>query len=163
MIRVIERCPTGALRYRRKDGGPEEQPPEINSAEVCADGPLYLCGRLRLTFPTGETVEETRVALCRCGHSADKPFCDNSHADKGFRDSGVIVESRLKSPVATGPEVLDISFAKNGPILIRGQVELRASDGTSQNGSGGALCRCGRSSGKPFCDGTHVSSGFVAE
>lgn len=163
LVRVIEQCPTGALRYRRKDGGPEEEPPGTNTAEICADGPMYLSGRLRLTLASGEVVEETRMALCRCGGSSDKPFCDNSHGQEGFSDPGVIVENRLKEGGEVETGVLEISLAKNGPILIRGQLELRSVDGAIQRGNKGALCRCGLSAGKPFCDGTHAEGGFVAD
>lgn len=82
---VIARCPTGALHFERRDGGPAEAPPGANVVTVAADGPLYLRGDLRLVSPAGEVVlSDTRLALCRCGASADKPFCDGSHRRIGF-------------------------------------------------------------------------------
>ena len=162
LMRTIERCPTGALHYRRTDGV-EEQPKATNTVRIEADGPLYVTGRLRIALPGGETLDETRAALCRCGHSKDKPFCDNSHLEAGFTDAGTIVENRLKPAEGGEAEALEISPAANGPILVRGPVEILSSDGTSADGASCALCRCGGSANKPFCDGTHNSNGFEAD
>ena len=55
-----------------------------------------------------------------------------------------------------------ITAARNGPYLVRGPIQLEDADGT-ELGAGGdvvALCRCGRSANKPFCDGTHGKVGF---
>lgn len=44
------------------------------------NGPLYLRGKIRLLGPGNRLIrEDTRVALCRCDHSKNKPFCDGSH------------------------------------------------------------------------------------
>jgi CDGSH-type Zn-finger protein len=55
-----------------------------------------------------------------------------------------------------------IKVSKDGPYLVRGDVELEDAEGktipiTSQPC---ALCRCGQSANKPFCDGSHVAMGF---
>lgn len=123
---------------------------------------MYFAGRLRIALPGGETLDETRAALCRCGHSKDKPFCDNSHIGAGFTDAGMIVDSRLK-PEGDDAEVLQISPTANGPILIRGPVEISGPPGARAVGASGALCRCGASANKPFCDGTHNSIGFEGD
>lgn len=56
-----------------------------------------------------------------------------------------------------------ITIRNNGPYLVTGDVELRDADGNvypaRQNM---ALCRCGASTKKPFCDGTHSKAGFQA-
>ncbi len=54
---------------------------------ACVDGPLLVRGDFELVSSDGEPVERTRrtVALCRCGASAIKPFCDGSHKLIGFR------------------------------------------------------------------------------
>jgi uncharacterized Fe-S cluster protein YjdI len=86
---TIRACPTGALRYEG-DAVPPEMPDEPTTVEVRPNGPLYLRGRLRLQGPGGQTAhEEYRVALCRCGASQNKPYCDNSHRLVGFRDRGL--------------------------------------------------------------------------
>lgn len=83
---VVERCPTGALTYERKDGSAGESKPEGNVVRLVEDGPLYFHGALRVEDPGGRCPEtETRVALCRCGASKHKPFCDNSHVEAGFK------------------------------------------------------------------------------
>jgi uncharacterized Fe-S cluster protein YjdI len=83
---VIRTCPTGALRY--EPGAVEsEQADEPTTVDVRPNGPLYLRGRLRLRAVGGRTIVETpRAALCRCGASGNKPFCDNSHRRIGFRE-----------------------------------------------------------------------------
>ncbi len=82
---VVHACPTGALGYRRTDGGPEEPDPAEPAIRMAADGPLYVAGRLSIESADGEVVfEGKRVALCRCGASKNKPFCDNSHVEAGF-------------------------------------------------------------------------------
>ena len=162
LIEVIERCPTGALQYRLRSGEGGERPPGSNTCRVGADGPLYLHGSLRITLPDGETMEETRAALCRCGHSKDKPFCDNSHQEAGFSHDGELGEGRLV-PKDQEQSELDVSFATNGPILVRGPLRLTAQSGAECEGQSGALCRCGLSAAKPFCDGAHKSAGFMAE
>jgi len=54
-----------------------------------ANGPLYLRGRIRIEGPDGRVIrEDTRVALCRCGASENKPFCDNSHRRVAFQAEG---------------------------------------------------------------------------
>jgi CDGSH-type Zn-finger protein len=50
------------------------------------DGPLSVRGNLEITSGTGRIVARvTRSALCRCGGSATKPFCDGTHARIGFK------------------------------------------------------------------------------
>jgi CDGSH-type Zn-finger protein len=65
-----------------------------------------------------------------------------------------------------GTEVSDtkITTLKNGPLLVSGNVELVDSDGKpiATQGTQFALCRCGASTKKPFCDGTHSKIGFEA-
>ncbi|HSU39517.1 MAG TPA: CDGSH iron-sulfur domain-containing protein, partial [Polyangiaceae bacterium] len=52
------------------------------------DGPLQVRGNLEITSGTGRVVARvTSAKLCRCGGSANKPFCDGTHARIGFRSS----------------------------------------------------------------------------
>jgi CDGSH-type Zn-finger protein len=56
-----------------------------------------------------------------------------------------------------------ILILKNGPYVITGMVELKDADGKSYPSQERmALCRCGASTNKPFCDGTHSKIGFQA-
>ena len=80
-------CPTGALHFRRLDGGPQEEPQQETTVEPLPKGPLLVRGRLRIVDGDGRLIrEDTRLALCRCGASANKPFCDGSHRRIGFTD-----------------------------------------------------------------------------
>jgi CDGSH-type Zn-finger protein/uncharacterized Fe-S cluster protein YjdI len=52
------------------------------------DGPLIVRGNLEIISGTGRVVARTQTArLCRCGHSATKPFCDNTHLKIGFKST----------------------------------------------------------------------------
>ena len=56
-----------------------------------------------------------------------------------------------------------ISILKNGPYIVTGGVELKDAEGNSYPAKERvALCRCGASTTKPFCDGTHSKVGFQA-
>ena len=58
---------------------------------------------------------------------------------------------------------LTIEIKKNGPLIVSGNVELKDSDGNAYPPKDRmALCRCGASTTKPFCDGTHSKIGFQA-
>ena len=86
---AVVTCPTGALHFRRLDGGPQEEPPVETTVEPRPNGPLFARGRLRIVDANGATLrEDTRVALCRCGASSNKPFCDGSHRRIGFTTDG---------------------------------------------------------------------------
>ncbi|NYE47292.1 CDGSH-type Zn-finger protein [Spinactinospora alkalitolerans] len=65
-----------------------DEPPDADPVTVtpCENGPLLVRGAFRLTTQGGEEIEPGRrtVALCRCGASAVKPFCDGSHKAIGF-------------------------------------------------------------------------------
>lgn len=77
---VIARCPSGALRYTRHDGGAPERPDEPATVRPQRNGPLLVRGQVTLRDGEGGVIAEgPRFALCRCGESQNKPFCDNSH------------------------------------------------------------------------------------
>lgn len=100
---VVRRCPSGALRYRRLDGGPEEAPVPTTTVTPLRNGPLLLSGALEVTRADGDVEVTPRATLCRCGRSANKPFCDNSHLASDFTAPG----GRLRipaSPVRRGPD-----------------------------------------------------------
>lgn len=85
LLQVIMRCPTGALHLERSDGEPAEPTPERNTAIVERNGPVYFRGDLEIVTREGEVLlKDTRIALCRCGASENKPFCDGSHVRVGF-------------------------------------------------------------------------------
>ena len=157
---VIRRCPTGALHYRRRTGE-TETPSPTNEVRAAADGPLYVQGRLDVQVAEGETAAETRVALCRCGASTNKPYCDDSHVGAGFCDPATDVPQKLAAGDVT-ESPLTVTFVPDGPILVDGAVTVRGSDASETVGVRGALCRCGASIRKPFCDGSHTAVVFRA-
>jgi uncharacterized Fe-S cluster protein YjdI len=86
IAQTVLECPTGALHFRRLDGGAQEEAAEEEtSVQPVSNGPLFLRGRLRIVDREGNLIrEDTRLALCRCGASGNKPFCDGSHRRIGF-------------------------------------------------------------------------------
>lgn len=220
--------------------------PEIR---IVKDGPYLVSGNVPLAPATigtnadGESVRwdwgdcystEASYALCRCGHSAQKPFCDGSHLKAGF--DGTETASRKpyrdEAKVIVGPTMMltDVeslcAFARfcdpNGqvwslvgetdnaearrdfvrqtcdcpsgrlvawdnatgkaiephyepsiglvedpaqncsePLWLRGGIAvIGADDFRYEIRNRVTLCRCGASSNKPFCDGTHAATKF---
>ena len=163
VARVIERCPTGALQYERRDGGPQEAPAPKNTIRIAADGPLYLHGRVRVNDAGAQPIDRyTRVALCRCGQSALKPLCDGSHKKAGFKDAGAVARPQAQVDAAkSGDGALAVTCQKDGSLAITGDFELVDAKGAVvARGNAAWLCRCGGSGNKPFCDGTHKKIGF---
>ena len=79
IAQVIHNCPSGALRYERLDGGAAETVDSPHLTFV-KDGPIFMRRAIYLNDDQGNVLfEGTRVALCRCGMSKNKPFCDRSH------------------------------------------------------------------------------------
>jgi CDGSH-type Zn-finger protein len=178
--------------------------------------------------------EKEKCALCRCGHSNSKPFCDGSHKRVGFdgtetasrapyaeqaqefmgptmilddaeslctgarfcdahgtawklveqsdkratqlveqeaghcpggrlvarnRASGKELEPKLAPSIGL---VQDTAEKVSGPIWVRGGITVVGADGVPYEVRNRVtLCRCGASSNKPFCDGTHAAVGFT--
>lgn len=157
---VIERCPTGALAMTDSDGANPEVADAVNTVHVSYNGPLFVRGNLEIDqAPEDVPGLKYRAALCRCGQSANKPFCDNSHIQAGFSDFGAIGDTG-DSDVESGGS-LTIKAASNGPLLLKGNLSMSSGSGrTSWHGKQVALCRCGASANKPFCDGSHNDINF---
>jgi CDGSH-type Zn-finger protein len=217
---------------------------------LAANGPYLVSGSVPLTVETiepnaqGESwslkegpaiAVNERYALCRCGASENKPFCDGTHARNGF--DGTETASRLpfaeQAKTLEGPGMVlndaealcaftrfcdvadtiwqsiehvddpavrelviheathclsgrlvvrdnasgaahepaftpaiglveDPGKACSGPLYVRGGIEIFSADGTAYEVRNRvALCRCGKSQNKPFCDGTHADIGFT--
>ena len=176
-----------------------------------------------------ELPTESMIALCRCGHSETKPFCDGTHKKVGFTDeklsdgsnhkkenyagrqitihdnrgicahAGICTDQlasvfRLRQEPWIDPDGAEVEkiietikqcpsgalsytmndveyreqdrpamiyISKNGPYYVQGGVELQGvpqSDYPSKEHY--ALCRCGQSKNKPFCDGSHWAVKF---
>ncbi len=207
------------------------------------DGAVPLANQHIVTNEQGESLEwregdahahSQKYALCRCGASRTKPFCDGTHKRIGFdgtetasreryeaeaaridgptmvledvdslcagarfcdphgkvwnlvtesdqpraaklveheaghcpagrlvaksRATGLALEPRFEPSIGL---VQDTAEGVSGPIWVRGGIPIIAADGHSYEVRNRVtLCRCGASSNKPFCDGTHVSMRF---
>ena len=212
---------------------------ERPTIEVLEGGPLLVKDLTRLTGDDGRPIEQptereesdkSLFALCRCGGSENKPFCDGTHKENGFagergapEDTEVrvcegqeltivdnpgacchagecvdgapevffrwegderravpdaderqkIIETIRRCPSGSlayrlGDELHDEYFSeaeifvsRDGPLHVRGGPELvDASGATPVSKDHYALCRCGASENKPFCDGAHRDAGF---
>ena len=193
------------------------------------NGPYRVSGPCSVRNSRGEDIAvRGRFALCRCGSSSNKPFCDGTHARIGFdgtrfttvppdaakpyRGKGITIHDnralcahsgictdglpgvfrlgrepwieagganaaaaiaiiqRCPSgalsysldgvPPPAGPGERLITASANGPYFVSGRVELRADGARPRDPGRYALCRCGGSKNKPFCDGTHWAIRF---
>lgn len=200
------------------------------SIELRQNGPAIVFGVRECIGADGEAIAmKPTTAMCRCGESQNKPFCDGSHVSSKFTDGKsadrtpdeilsyegreiTVLYNRLlcskafecgkrlesvfdttRDPwidpdQATVSEIVDvvracpsgalshrlinantkhevprgiaIEIEKNGPYRVRnvGLTNVSLSAGACQQKF--ALCRCGASKNKPFCDGSHVAAGF---
>jgi CDGSH-type Zn-finger protein/uncharacterized Fe-S cluster protein YjdI len=159
LVATVRQCPSGALQYRRHDGKPDESAPPINQIALREAGPYAVRGDIRLDGkPIGY-----RVALCRCGASKNKPFCDASHFAVNFSASGEPPTGQTDMlDVRNGP--LAIDSETDGPLQVRGNMEIVSGTGrTVARITQARLCRCGQSGTKPFCDGSHARVGFKSD
>lgn len=152
-------CPSGAITFDRFDGGTGETVPLVNVARIRENGPIALHAELDIA---GQ-LPRFRATLCRCGASKTKPFCDASHTAQGFQATGEPTASESQPLAAQGGK-LKVTPAENGPLLVEGNLEICSGTGRMVNRVvKTALCRCGQSSNKPYCDGMHAKVGFRTE
>ncbi|MFN2590308.1 MAG: CDGSH iron-sulfur domain-containing protein [Actinomycetota bacterium] len=88
IIEMVRRCPSGRLQYYI---APETTPEEEELRQevgLVENGPLWVRGGIPVEGADGFEYEvRNRMTLCRCGQSDNKPYCDGSHWDSGFKDS----------------------------------------------------------------------------
>jgi CDGSH-type Zn-finger protein/uncharacterized Fe-S cluster protein YjdI len=158
LAELAHACPSGAITYERLDGGPGERAPVVNLVRVREHGPLAVHGELTIA---GQPAR--RATLCRCGQSANKPYCDGSHTAAGFTATGEPA-TRPSAPLARRDGPVTITPIQNGPLRCTGALEVVSGTGrTVERGDKLFFCRCGQSANKPFCDGTHKRTGFTAD
>jgi CDGSH-type Zn-finger protein/uncharacterized Fe-S cluster protein YjdI len=157
LTEIAHVCVSGAIRYRRKDGQPDEAPPPVNLISVREGGPYAIRADIRLD---GAPAVSHRLTLCRCGASKNKPFCDGSHHEVNFAASGEPSTGKADMlPVRDGP--LAVDPLTDGPLQVRGNMEIISGTGrVVARLESARLCRCGASNTKPFCDGSHARVGF---
>jgi CDGSH-type Zn-finger protein/uncharacterized Fe-S cluster protein YjdI len=156
LAEIAHACPSGAIRYERKDGKPNEAAPPVNLLAVREAGPYAV--RAELVVDGAPT--PFRATLCRCGASKHKPYCDGSHKEVGFAASGEPPTGAADMlAVRNGP--LSVDPELDGPLRVRGNLEITSGTGrVVARVTEARLCRCGGSANKPFCDGTHARIGF---
>jgi CDGSH-type Zn-finger protein/uncharacterized Fe-S cluster protein YjdI len=157
VVELAHACPSGAIRYAGKDGLPDETAPPVNLISIREAGPYGVRAEIRIDGAPAYY----RATLCRCGASKNKPYCDSSHKEVNFSASGEPPTGSATDmlPVRNGP--LDIELETDGPLNVRGNLEITAGTGrVVARVTSTRLCRCGGSSNKPFCDGTHARIGF---
>lgn len=169
VLAVVQGCPTGALHASRADGTTVETAPPRATATAADGGPLYVHGDVTVRTADGEVLlRDTRIAFCRCGRSARKPFCDNSHLATddapAFDHDGALPppDSRPADDPAEADGPLEVTLRPDGPLFCAGPLTVIGADGATVQRAKVSLCRCGGSARMPFCDGSHRTNGFRA-
>jgi CDGSH-type Zn-finger protein len=117
---------------------------------VRPDGPYVVTGDFSLEA-RGAPRDDSSVTLCRCGRSANKPYCDGTHARTRFVDPGQ-VPVRSETMPAPARERLTITPEPGGPLRCTGPVALSGAGSRICECRDVWLCCCGRSATQPFCN-----------
>lgn len=84
IINTIKTCPSGALSYTLNDVEPEEKKSTFQKIKINESGPIIITDGCVIDYQGTIIEKEGTVALCRCGQSSNKPFCDGTHRSVGF-------------------------------------------------------------------------------
>jgi CDGSH-type Zn-finger protein len=126
-----------------------------DAVALCADA--RFCHRKRIwnLVKVAQSDEDTGIVR------HDAQLCPSGRYTAVDRDSGEALEPDL--PMSIGL-VEDPAENVSGPLWVRGGIAIESADGTTYEVRNRVtLCRCGASTNKPFCDGTHLEIGFVDE
>ena len=126
-----------------------------NRILVKPNGPIVIQGDLKLLDSEQQMLsDDNELYLCRCGQSANKPFCDGTHKQISFSDNADFTDNRPQELEPDAP--LTLQFRENAMIIASGPVTITNTKGSSMTTRNKvALCRCGKSANKPFCDASH--------
>jgi uncharacterized Fe-S cluster protein YjdI len=80
----IDQCPSGALSYEMKNSEKENNTMSNTTITIAKNGPLLIKGNIEIQLTDGTIKEEKTTALCRCGSSSNKPYCDGTHSKVNF-------------------------------------------------------------------------------
>lgn len=134
-----------------------------NSIMVRPDGPLICQGDTDITVQNAEgeiILKDKEFALCRCGLSKNKPFCDGTHKKGNVQATQAFKDGREEDITGISGDLI-ITVKDKAMYSIKGPVTIFSRDGLSKTTrTKGALCRCGHSENKPFCDGKHKHCDF---
>jgi uncharacterized Fe-S cluster protein YjdI/CDGSH-type Zn-finger protein len=102
---------------------------------------------------------ETTVATCPSGALTSTRYAPGEVAPTG---SSADAEALAARPEAPGAASVSVKVLPNGPYLLKGEIEVVDGAGAvARRITKVALCRCGNSRSKPFCDGSHHTTGFT--
>jgi CDGSH-type Zn-finger protein len=141
-------------RWFREQRGNKRVPKRLdipNEVLVTSGGPLKMTGNITLIEEDGTITHTTNLSLCRCGASNSTPLCDDQHLEIEFLDNGSIGKASDWSPISR-PQTVTVKVIPDGPLKFRGYLKVFNRKGQECISMSGALCRCGRSTKKPFCD-----------
>lgn len=131
---------------------------------VRPDGPLICKGDTEITLLNADSeviIKDKEFALCRCGLSKKKPFCDGAHKTSDESMSQTFSDEREEDINGITGD-LTITVKTNAMYSFQGPVTIFSRDGLSKTTrTKGALCRCGHSAKKPFCDTKHKQCDFI--
>jgi CDGSH-type Zn-finger protein/uncharacterized membrane protein YozB (DUF420 family) len=120
-IAVVERCPSGALTYSIEGAFPPSRPGEpLITASV--NGPYFVSGAVELRAEGAPPRDPARYALCRCGGSKNKPFCDGTHWAIQFDES----RGRQAGMFAPPLGLRRLSFILGGLLIVGAAVAILA-------------------------------------
>ncbi len=90
---MVANCPSSRLQVTLTGQTQPDEPPYTPSIATIPDGPLWVRGGITVQTMDGATYEvRNRVTLCRGGQSSNKPFCDGTHDNVGFKAPRRITE-----------------------------------------------------------------------
>ena len=132
-----------------------------NQILVQKNGSLKIEGQIQIVSSSGDVIfTGNETWLCRCGLSQNKPFCDGSHKQAGFTEPGAVLDDKAEE--LDHDAELTITVRENAMLIANGPVTIVSADGTQHTTRNkAALCRCGASARKPFCDASHKKCGFT--
>ena len=87
LLAIVAGCPSGALHASTRDGitAAVTSSAGTTTLQLTHNGPIFVRGDVTLVDGDDTPLaSDARAALCRCGHSKNKPFCDNSHRTAGW-------------------------------------------------------------------------------
>ena len=86
VIATVNKCPSGALTYTMENVTTITGASEA-AVKIVKNGPYEITGPVKFAPPKwSENASKTKFALCRCGKSANNPFCDHSHGEQKWED-----------------------------------------------------------------------------
>lgn len=140
----------------------QKNQPNKNRIILIENGSIYFYGDIEVQNHEGKSLlRDSRISFCRCGKSSEQPLCDNTHKEIDWKADANADISKMPPSEQTEHGKLLIKLMKDGPAILEGNYTMESAELDEHSSSKGvALCRCGASSNKPFCDGTHNDIGF---